>query len=70
MKYWRNETLMTLTLICAVLGGGMIGFIIGYTHAQVPKCRPGAISSTVMVDGSIYCAYEIARYGMARVVEK
>lgn len=70
MKYWRHETLLTLVLICAVLGGGMIGFIIGYTHAPIQKCRPEAISSTVMVDGSIYCAYEIARYGMARVVEK
>lgn len=70
MRYWRHETLMTLALICAVLGGGMIGFIIGYTHAPEKKCRPGAISSTVMVDGSIHCAYEIARYGMARRVEK
>lgn len=69
MKYWRHETLMTLALICAVLGGGMIGFIVGYTHAPIQKCRPEAISSTVSKDG-LPCTYYQAAYGMARRVEK
>lgn len=69
MRYWRHETMLTLVLIFSVVGGGLIGFIIGYTNAPEKKCRPEAISSTVSKDG-ITCVYDHPMWGVARRIEK